>query len=187
MFVTRYYFIIMSKKQSPIWDYFRENGDLIVCNKCPKTYKLATAKSSAQPLWYHMKSKHNILPETNDPPVQMICLPLRHPRDKRQSLAMQQRGTIVAILYFNIATKVRPCYAERKTQQQNVCRISCNRQTICIQPNCQSSFIRKSEFHDGKRIEISYQPRHVVRNKVFEFYEQAKTYLQTASEWHKIR
>ena len=37
-----------------------------------------------------MKSKHNILPETNDPPVQMICLPLRHPRDKRRSLAMQR-------------------------------------------------------------------------------------------------
>ena len=65
--------------------------------------------------------------------------------------------------------------------------VTCNRQTICIQPNCQSSFIRKSEFLDGKRIEISYQPRHVVRNKVFEFYEQAKTYLQTASEWHKRR
>ena len=51
----------MSMKQtSLVWDFFTEKGDWVTCTKCPKTYKLATAKSSTQPLRYHLKTKHSV-------------------------------------------------------------------------------------------------------------------------------
>ena len=53
------------------------------CNQCPKTYKLATAKSSTQPLWYHLKTKHGVLPKTRKKLLIMAgtahdCLPDYH-------------------------------------------------------------------------------------------------------------
>ena len=48
------------KQTSLVWDYFTEKGDWVTCIKCPKTYKLATAQSSTQPLRYHLKTKHNV-------------------------------------------------------------------------------------------------------------------------------
>ena len=46
------------KQTSLVWEFFAEKGDLVICSKCPKSYKLATAKSSTQPLLYHLKNKH---------------------------------------------------------------------------------------------------------------------------------
>ena len=52
----------MSMKQtSLVWEYFLEKGDLVTCTKCPKAYKLATAKSSKKPLRYHLKTKHGVV------------------------------------------------------------------------------------------------------------------------------
>ena len=50
-------------KTSVIWDYFQESGDLVICKKCTTTYKLATVKSSTQPLRYHLKTKHGFTDE----------------------------------------------------------------------------------------------------------------------------
>ena len=50
-----------TKQTSLAWDYFMERGDLVTCIKCPKSYKLATAKSSTQPLHYHLKTKHSVV------------------------------------------------------------------------------------------------------------------------------
>ena len=48
------------KQTSLVWEFFTVNGDLVTCTKCPKTYKLATAKSSTQPLRYHLKTQHSV-------------------------------------------------------------------------------------------------------------------------------
>ena len=34
---------------------------MVTCTKCPKAYKLATAKSSIQLLRYHLKTKHGVV------------------------------------------------------------------------------------------------------------------------------
>ena len=48
------------KLTSLVWDYFTEKGDWVTCTKCPKSYKLATAKSSTHPLRYHLKTNHSV-------------------------------------------------------------------------------------------------------------------------------
>ena len=49
-----------SKQTSLVWDFFTEKDDWVTCNKCPKSYRLATAKSSTQPLRYHLKTQHGV-------------------------------------------------------------------------------------------------------------------------------
>ena len=46
------------KQTSLVLEFFAVKGDLVICNKCPRSYKLATAKSSTQPLLYHLKTNH---------------------------------------------------------------------------------------------------------------------------------
>ena len=48
------------KHTSLVWEFFTENRDWVTCTKCPKAYKLATAKSSTQPLRYHLKTQHSV-------------------------------------------------------------------------------------------------------------------------------
>ena len=48
------------KQTSVVWDYFTEKGDWVTCTKCPKSYKLSTAKSSTNPLRYHLKTNHSV-------------------------------------------------------------------------------------------------------------------------------
>ena len=137
----------MSKKQSPIWDYFLENGDLVVCSKCPKTYKLATAKSSTQPLWYHMKTKHNILP---------------HKPENKRSCADDMSGSPSSKRQKTIFS-----YVERKTQQQMYAELAAV-DRLSLNQIANSSFIRNSMTEKGLKSHISPD---TVRNKVFEFYE----------------
>ena len=48
------------KQTSLVWEFFTVDGELVTCTKCPKTYKLATAKSSTQLLRYHLKTQHSV-------------------------------------------------------------------------------------------------------------------------------
>ena len=44
-------------------DYFTEKGDLAICTKM---YKLSKAKSSTQPLRYHLWTQHNLSLENTE-------------------------------------------------------------------------------------------------------------------------
>jgi len=140
-----------SAKSSLIWDHFREVGDIVSCNQCPKTYKLATAKSSTQPLWYHLKTKHGVLPNSNN----------------KRSLGRDGGLPTVVKKQRTITT-----YVEKKTQQQMYAELAAS-DRLSFSQIANSDFIR-----DAMRNQHHFQAHtshNTVRNKVFEFYEEAKT------------
>ena len=89
-----------SKQTSLVWDYFTENGDWVTCIKCPKAYKLATAKSSTQPLRYHLKTKHSV--DFNNAEKSM---PLKRPAENNLLPPSKNQKTMFS-------------YTEMKSQQQ---------------------------------------------------------------------
>jgi hypothetical protein len=132
-----------SAKSSLIWDHFREVGDIVSCNQCPKTYKLATAKSSTQPLWYHLKTKHGVLPRKRS----------LNDRDGALPPVVKKQRTITT-------------YIEKKTQQQMYAELAAS-DRFSFGQIANSDFIRdamrKNQFH-------AHISPHTVRKKVFEFY-----------------
>ena len=91
----------MSMKQtSLVWDYFTAKGDLVICNKCPKTYKLATAKSSTQPLRYHLKTKHGVAFDNAEK-----SMPSKRPAENNLLPPSKKQKTIFS-------------YTEKKSQEQ---------------------------------------------------------------------
>jgi hypothetical protein len=137
-----------SAKSSLIWDHFREVGDIVSCNQCPKTYKLATAKSSTQPLWYHLKTKHGVLPRKRS----------LNDRDGALPPVVKKQRTITT-------------YIEKKTQQQMYAELAAS-DRFSFGQIANSDFIRDAMRKNQFQAHIS---PHTVRKKVFEFYEEART------------
>ena len=67
--------------KGPVWNHFKESGDSVVCNHCNKNYNKATAKSSTNPLWYHLKEQQDDDDEEevddNDASIPSLEEPLR--------------------------------------------------------------------------------------------------------------
>ena len=45
-----------------VYNHFTESGDNVSCNYFDKTHKKTTTTSSTNPLWYHLKAAHSIVP-----------------------------------------------------------------------------------------------------------------------------
>ena len=52
-----------------VYNHFTESGDNVSCNYCDKTYINTTATSSTNPLWYHLKAAHSIVPAEKRTPA----------------------------------------------------------------------------------------------------------------------
>ena len=138
-------------KTSVIMDYFQESGDLVICKKCTTTYKLATVKSSTQPLRYHLKTKHGFTDER-----------LKRPRTSSVGVNSPKRQKPITT------------YVEKKSQQEMYAELAASDRLSFLQiSNC--SFIRSGMLDKGFKSHIS---KDTIRSKVFEFYEEAKAIVK---------
>ena len=145
-------------KPSPVWNYFKGVGDTVFCNKCPKTYTLATAKSSTQPLLYHLRSCHDIVLNKKRAADDCDSDNSNLPNTKKQK-------------------KIQPMitsYIEKKTQQQMYAELAAVDRSSFNQI-ANSTFIHSAMRDKGMKAHISHV---TVRSKVFEYYEQAKSVIK---------
>ena len=143
------------KQTSLVWEFFAEKGDLVICNKCPKSYKLATAKSSTQPLLYHLKTKHG--DDFNNAEKAMSSKRAAenhyHPPSKKQR---------------NLFS-----YVEKKTQQQMYAELAAV-DRLSFQQISSSNFIRSAMVKQGLP---SHTSSTTVGQKVFQYYDEAKVIM----------
>ena len=143
----------MSMKQtSLVWDFFTEKGDWVTCTKCPKTYKLATAKSSTQPLRYHLKTQHCV--DFNNAEKSLSS---KRPAENNLLPSSKKQKTIFS-------------YTEKKSQQQMYAELAAVDRFSFLQI-ANSAFIRNSMLKDGMR---SHTSSNTIKNKVFQYYDEAK-------------
>ena len=141
-----------TKQTSLVWDYFMEKGDLVTCSKCPKPYKLATAKSSTQPLRYHLKTKHSVDFDNAEK-----SMPSKQPAEYNLLPPSRKQKTIFS-------------YTEKKSQQQMYAELAAVDRLSFLQI-ANSSFIRNSMLKHELQSHTSHQ---TIKNKVFQYYDEAK-------------
>ena len=143
------------KQTSLVWEFFTEKGDMVICKKCPKSYKLATAKSSTQPLLYHLKTKHG--DDFNNAEKAMSSKRAAensyHPPSKKQR---------------NLFS-----YVEKKTQQQMYAELAAV-DRLSFHQISSSKFIRSAMVKQGLP---SHTSPNTVREKVFQYYDEAKVIM----------
>ena len=140
------------KQTSLVWEFFTENGDWVTCTKCPKTYKLATAKSSTQPLRYHLKTQH--------------CFDFNNAEKSLSSKRPAENN----LLPSSKKQKTSFSYTEKKSQQQMYAELAAVDRFSFLQI-ANSAFIRNSMLKDGMR---SHTSSNTIKNKVFQYYDEAK-------------
>ena len=143
------------KQTSLVWEFFAEKGDLVICSKCPKSYKLATAKSSTQPLLYHLKTKHG--DDFNN--AEMAMSSKRAAENQYHPPSKKQRNLF--------------SYVEKKTQvtQQQMYAELAAVDRLSFQQISGSNFIRSSMVKQGLP---SHTSSTTVGQKVFQYYDEAK-------------
>ena len=141
-----------SKQTSLVWDFFTEKDDWVTCNKCPKSYRLATAKSSTQPLRYHLKTQHGV--EFDNAEKSMTS---KRPIENNLFPPSKKQKTLFS-------------YIEKKSQQQMYAELAAV-DRLSFHQIANSSFIHNSMLKDGLRSHTSHE---TVKNKVFQYYEEAK-------------
>ena len=129
-----------------VWDHLKENGDSVVCNHCSKTYHKATAKSSTNLLWYHLKVNHNIHPD----------------KSAARSSATSAKKPATSGLITS--------FVQRKSQQKMYTALA-STERLSFSQIARSEFIR-SAVRDKKL--IAHSSPTMIRSKVFEFYQEAK-------------
>ena len=123
------------KQTSLVWEFFTVDGELVTCTKCPKTYKLAIAKSSTQPLRYHLKTQHSV--KFNNVEKSMSS---KRPAENNPDLdpPTKEQKTIL-------------CYIEKKSQQQMYAELAAVDRLSFLQIASSSTFICNSMSKDGLR------------------------------------
>ncbi len=140
----------MSLKQtSLVWVFFTENGDWVTCTKCPKTYKLDTAKSSTQPLCYHLKTQH--------------CVDFNNAEKSLSSKRPAENNLLPSRIFS---------YTEKKSQQQMYAELAAIDRFSFLQI-VNSALIRNSMLKNGMR---SHTSSNTIKNKVFQYYDEAKIF-----------
>ena len=132
--------------KGPVWNCFKESGDSVVCNHFNKNYNKATAKSSTNPLWYHLKVKHNIHPDKS--------------AARSSATSPKKPATLRLITSF----------VQRKSQQKMFAELAAT-DRLSFNQIARSDFI-SSAMRDKKFIDHSSPT--TIRSKVFEFYQEAK-------------
>ena len=142
------------KQTSLVWEFFTVDGELVTCTKCPKTYKLATAKSSTQPLRYHLKTQHNVRFDNVEKSMSS-----KRPAENNPDLdpPTKKQKTILS-------------YIEKKSQQQMYAELAAVDRLSFLQI-ASSTFIRNSMTKDGLR---SHTCHTTIKDKVFQYYDEAK-------------
>ena len=130
--------------KGPVWNHFKESVDSVVCNHCNKNYNKATAKSSTNPLWYHLKVKHNILPD---------------------KLAARSSATSPK---KPATSRLITSFVQRKSQQKMYAELAAT-DRLSFNQIARSDFIR-SALRD--KIFIAHSSPTTIRSKVFEFYQE---------------
>lgn len=140
------------KQTSLVWEFFAVKGDVVICNKCPSSYKLATAKSSTQPLLYHLKTKHGV--DFNNAERAMSSKRAAenhyHPPSKKQRTLFS--------------------YVEKKTQQEMYAELAAV-DRLAFKQIASSNFIRSAMVKQGLP---SHTSPTTVGHKVFQYYDEAK-------------
>ena len=119
-------------------------------NKYPRSYKLATAKSSTQPLLYQLKTKHG--DDFNNAEMSMSSTHYHPPSKKQRNL-------------FS--------YVEKKTQQQMYAELAAV-DRLSFQQISSSNFIRSAMVKQGLP---SHTSSTTVGHKVFQYYDEAKVIM----------
>ena len=142
------------KQTSLVWEFFTVDGELVTCTKCPKTYKLATAKSSTQPLRYHLKTQHNVRFDNVEKSMSS-----KRPAENNPDLdpPTKKQKTILS-------------YIEKKSQQQMYAELAAVDRLSFLQI-ASSTFIRNSMTMHGLRSHTSHT---TIKDKVFQYYDEAK-------------
>ena len=141
--------------KSKLWDHFRIEGDSAVCSQCAKSYPLKTAKSSTQPLWYHLRTKHSIVSSN------------KRPCSETDSLSSSPKPAKVQKLIHT--------YVEKRTQQEMYARLAAV-DRFSFNQIASSDFIRNSMAKEpGFK---SHSHPSTIRSKVLEFYDEAKLAMQ---------
>ena len=143
------------KQTSLVWEFFAEKGDLVICNKCPKSYKLATAKSSTQPLLYHLKTKHG---------------------DDFNNAEKTMSSKRAAVNHYHPPSKKQRnlfSYVEKKTQQQMYAELAAV-DRLSFEQISSSNFIRSAMVKQGLP---SHTSSTTVGQKVFQYYDEAKVIM----------
>ena len=143
------------KQKSLVWGYFTEKGDLAICTKCPKTYKLSTAKSSTQPLRYHLRTQHNLSLENAEK-----CTSSKRPAPDKLLLPNKKQKTILS-------------YTEKKTQQEMYAELAAVDRLSFLQI-ANSTFIRNAMSKEGLR---SHTCPDSIKKKVLQYYDKGKDIL----------
>ena len=131
--------------KGPVWNHFKESGGSVVCNYCNKNYNKATAKSSTNPLWYHLKVKHNIHPD----------------KSAARSSATSPKKPATSRLITS--------FVQRKSQQKMYAELAAT-DRLSFNQIARSDFIR-SAMRDKKF--IAHSSPTTILSKVFEFYQEA--------------
>ena len=138
--------------KSKLWDHFRIESDKAVCSKCAKSYPLKTAKSSTQPLWYHLRTKHEIV-DSN-----------KRPCPETDSVSLSPKPAEVQKLIHT--------YVEERTQTEMYARLAAL-DRFSFNQIASSEFIRTSMAKEpGFK---SHSHPSTIRSKVLDFYDEAKS------------
>ena len=132
--------------KGPVWNHFKESSGSAVCNHYNKNYNKATAKSSTNPLWYHLKVKHNIHPD----------------KSAARSSATGPKKPATSRLITS--------FVQRKSQQKMYAELTAT-DRLSFNQITRSDFIR-SAMRDKKF--IAHSSPTTIHSKVFEFYQEAK-------------
>ena len=143
------------KQTSLVWEFFTVNGDVVICKKCPRSYKLATAKSSTQPLLYHLKTKHSV-----DFSNAEKAISSKRPAENQNHPPSKKQRTLFS-------------YVEKKTQQQMYAELAAV-DRLAFQQIADSNFIRGAMVKQGLP---SHTSSNTVRHKVFQYYDEAKVIM----------
>ena len=145
------------KQTSLVWEFFTVDGELVTCTKCPKTYKLATAKSSTQPLRYHLKTQHNVRFDNVEKSMSS-----KRPAENNPDLdpPTKKQKTIFS-------------YTEKKSQQQMYAELAAV-DRLSFQQISSSNFIRSAMVKQGLP---SHTSSTTVGHKVFQYYDEAKVIM----------
>ena len=139
-----------TKQTSLVWDYFMEKGDLVTCIKCLKSYKLATAKSSTQPLCYHLKTKHSVDFDNVEKSI-----PSKRPAENNFLPPSKKQKTLFS-------------YTEKKSQQQMYAELAAV-DRLSFHQIASSNFIRNAMLKEGLK---SHTSHNTVKHKVFQYYDE---------------
>ena len=142
------------KQTSLVWEFFTENGDWVICTKCPKAYKLATAKSSTQPLRYHLKTKHSV----------------DYSNAERAILSKRPAEPENSFLPPSKKQKTLFSYTEKKSQQQMYAELAAV-DRLSFQQIASSNFIRNAMLKEGLK---SHTSPNTIKDKVYQYYNEAK-------------